>query len=298
MKISLLLATLGRSFELERFMTSLDNQTYRNFELIVIDQNTDARLDPILRKYRGRFSFVHVRSDKPGLSRSRNEGMKHLSQDTDLLAFPDDDCWYPRKLLAQVTGFLSSRTEIGGLSGICTTTRGTSRGRWATTSQLISKYRIFGRCISFTMFLRKSLVDKIGPFDENLGLGPEVRWPGAEDFDYLLRAASADQSSRVLYSPQFRVFHDDLPSTFDEKRRARRYGDARGFGHFLRKHQYPAPFLYYYSSRYLADAAFCWLVGNKAKASYRWTAFLGTRRGFFDDSKLAGSYNQIQIHTD
>jgi glycosyltransferase involved in cell wall biosynthesis len=92
MKISLLLATLGRSFELERFMTSLDNQTYRNFELIVIDQNTDARLDPILRKYRGRFSFVHVRSDKPGLSRSRNEGMKHLSQDTDLLAFPDDDC--------------------------------------------------------------------------------------------------------------------------------------------------------------------------------------------------------------
>jgi glycosyltransferase involved in cell wall biosynthesis len=294
MKISLLLATLGRSVEVEKFMTSLDNQTYREFELIVIDQNTDRRLDPILRKYQGRFPLIHVRSERPGLSRSRNEGMKHLSRDTDLLAFPDDDCWYPRKLLARVTDFLGSRNDLGGLSGICTTTRGTPRGRWATKPQFISKYRIFGRCISFTMFLRKSLVDKIGLFDENLGLGADVPWPGAEDFDYLLRAALADQSLRLWYSPKFKVFHADLPSTFDGKRTARRYGDARGFGHFLRKHQYPAAFLYYYSARYLIDAGFCRLIGNTAKASYRWNTFLGTCRGFFDDPQLTKTYNRLQ----
>jgi glycosyltransferase involved in cell wall biosynthesis len=280
MKVSLLMATLGRSQELERFLLSLDRQTHRDFELIVVDQNQDDRLDSILYKYRERFPIVHVHSDQPGLSRSRNEGMKYLGRDTELLAFPDDDCWYPHQLLAQVTGYLESRDDVGGLSGICVTTRGTPRGRWARKATSISKYRIFGRCISFTMFIRKSLADKIGLFDESLGLGPSVPWPGAEDFDYLLRAALADPSLKIFYSPEFRVFHPDLPSAFDEKAITRRYGDARGFGHFLRKHRYPSTFLYYYSARYVVDAAFSWLRGNTSKARYRWHAFLGTRRGF------------------
>jgi glycosyltransferase involved in cell wall biosynthesis len=283
MKVSLLMATLGRSRELERFLLSLDSQTHRDFELVVVDQNTDDRLDPVLRKYRERFPIVHIRTDRPGLSRSRNEGMKYLAGDTALLAFPDDDCWYPRNLLAQVTGYLEPRDHVGGLSGICVTTRGTPRGRWARKATFISRYSIFGRCISFTMFIRKSLADQIGPFDENLGLGPAVPWPGAEDFDYLLRAALADPSLKIIYSPEFRVFHPDLPSAFDEKAITRRYGDARGFGHFLRKHQYPATFLYYYSARYIVDAAFSRLRGNTSKASYRWHAFLGTRRGFFEE---------------
>jgi glycosyltransferase involved in cell wall biosynthesis len=289
MKVSLLMATLGRSLELERFLVSLDKQTHRDFELIVVDQNKDARLEPVLHRYRERFPIVHVHSDKPGLSRSRNEGMKYLASDTALLAFPDDDCWYPHKILAQVTDYLGPRDDVGGLSGICMTTRGTPRGRWAKKPMFISKYHIFGRCISFTMFIRKSLADEIGPFDESLGLGPSVRWPGAEDYDYLLRAVLANPLLKIAYSPEFRVFHPDLPSTFDEKAIRRRYGDARGFGHFLKKHQYPAAFLYYYSARYLVDAAFCRLRGNTSKASYRWHAFLGTRQGFLEEPSAAVS---------
>jgi len=176
-RIGLLLATLGRSTEVERLLLTLDAQTYRDFELIVIDQNRDDRLVPILQNYKERLSIVHLRRSMPGLSRNRNEGVKALSSDAEILAFPDDDCWYPSNLLADLASYFTSHKEVDGISGICMTKFGTPRGRWASKPGFIDKSKIFGRCISFTMFLRKTLVDKIGPFDETLGLAPDVPWP-------------------------------------------------------------------------------------------------------------------------
>ena len=43
-KFSLILATVDRVTELERFLERLDRQTFRDFELFVVDQNTDDRL--------------------------------------------------------------------------------------------------------------------------------------------------------------------------------------------------------------------------------------------------------------
>ncbi len=37
MKFSLILATLGRDKEVTNFLESLKNQSYKNFELIVVD---------------------------------------------------------------------------------------------------------------------------------------------------------------------------------------------------------------------------------------------------------------------
>jgi len=284
MKFALVMATINRTGELERFLKPLAAQTHRDFELVVVDQNRDDRLLPVLRPYQQQFSIKHMRGCRPGISRARNAGLKALSDDVDIVAFPDDDCWYPRNLLRQLTDDFSSDARISGLSGICMTTYGTPRGRWAKRPRPITRYSIFGRCISFTMFLRKSLVVKVGDFDEALGLGPETPFPGAEDYDYLLRAASASPASAVLYAPSIKVFHDDLPSVFDEKTTLRRYGDARGFGHFLHKHHYSAAFVGYYTARYLADAAFCLIKGDRPKAKYRWTALAGTFNGWFDKS--------------
>ena len=51
MKFSLIIATLGREKELYDLFESLDKQTYKNFEVIVIDQNKDDRVFKCVQKY-------------------------------------------------------------------------------------------------------------------------------------------------------------------------------------------------------------------------------------------------------
>src|SRR5262245_59305874 len=114
MKVSLLLATFGRGEELHPFMQSLRRQTFRTFELIVIDQNCDDRVARILAQYGGDFPLHHLRS-VPGHSRAFNVGLASVTGD--IIAFPDDDCWYDANVLERVISFFGSNPEWGGLTG-------------------------------------------------------------------------------------------------------------------------------------------------------------------------------------
>jgi glycosyltransferase involved in cell wall biosynthesis len=89
MKVSLILATVNRVNELEIFLKSLSNQTYQKFELILVDQNMDARLNEIVNKYRSTCKIKHIQAER-GLSKARNVGFHHITGD--IVAFPDDDC--------------------------------------------------------------------------------------------------------------------------------------------------------------------------------------------------------------
>src|SRR5229473_221215 len=102
MQLSLLLATFGRAKELHPLMQSLRRQTFCDFELIVIDQNDDDRVTRILAQYTGDFPLQHFRS-APGHSRAFNVGL--ASGTGDVMAFPDDDCWYDPDVLERVVLF-------------------------------------------------------------------------------------------------------------------------------------------------------------------------------------------------
>ena len=115
MKFSLVMATLGRSVEIERLFNSLVNQTYKNFEVIVVDQNEDDRVVKLVEQFRDRLEFVYVHSEK-GLSRARNVGLKHIHGD--LVAFPDDDCWYHPDVLAHVAGRFAAAPSAAPPPGI------------------------------------------------------------------------------------------------------------------------------------------------------------------------------------
>src|SRR5215212_6065170 len=104
MRFSLILGTIERSDELNYILASLGTQTYQNFELIVVDQNPDERLAPILGPYKDKFPIVHLRSGK-GLSRAKNLGLSHVSGD--IVGFPDDNCQYPSDLLEKVAQFFA-----------------------------------------------------------------------------------------------------------------------------------------------------------------------------------------------
>lgn len=276
MKISLIMATVGRTKEVKRFLEHLDRQTYHDFELIVVDQNPDDRLVPILEPYKGRFPILHLRSEK-GLSRSRNVGLKHISGD--IVAFPDDDCWYPPDLLERVVRFFQEHPNIDVLTGCSKDEEGNfSNARWDNSAGPITRFNVWRRGISYTIFLKKEVVKQVGGFDEMLGAGA---WGSGEETDYLLRAL--DIGFHLNYDPTLVVYHSNPTQRYDSKTVQRARLHAPGMGWLLRKHGYPFWFVVYYWLRPLGGTLLSLAEGNFGKARYYWETLKGRVYGWVRD---------------
>jgi len=276
MKFSLVLATVNRTREFERFLQSLDAQTYRHFELIVVDQNPDDRLVSMLERYKRRFAIVHLRS-APGLSRARNIGLQYVTGD--IVAFPDDDCWYPADLLQRVAHFFQEHPEINGITGRSLDAEGrSSSSRWAATSGLVNKSDVWRKGISITLFIRIIVIKKIGMFDENLGVGAGTPWGAGEETDYLLRAL--EKGFRIYYDTRLVVYHPHPVTQYDTSAQQKALMYGRGMGYVLRKHRYPVWYIFYFLLRPFGGVLLALVLGRLGRARYHWATFIGRVRGW------------------
>ncbi len=223
----LVVATVGRTEELRSLLDSLEAQRYPQLRTIVVDQNEDERVPAVLD---GRsLELVHLRS-APGLSRARNVGLRELS--ADLVAFPDDDCRYPPGLLERVAERFRGDPHLDGLTGRTEDELGRSSTSWKDDAALLTRDNLWNRANAATTFLRRELVERVGGFDESLGLGSGRRSSSGEETDYLVRAVSA--GARIAYDPSLVVRHG-----VREDDSAVGLRDGTSLGYLLRKHDYP-----------------------------------------------------------
>ncbi|WP_265324580.1 glycosyltransferase family 2 protein [Clostridioides difficile] len=64
MLISLIMPTLNRYDDIYLLMDSLENQTYKNFELIVVDQNDNSKVKEIVDKYIDKLDIKYIKALK------------------------------------------------------------------------------------------------------------------------------------------------------------------------------------------------------------------------------------------
>jgi glycosyltransferase involved in cell wall biosynthesis len=216
----LVVATIDRAEELERLLASLDRQTHKDFRILVADQNEDERLEAVLRAHPS-LELERLRAPA-GLSRARNAALPHVRGD--VVAFPDDDCVYADDLLERVARRLGGDQGLGGLTG-----RAPGSASWKNDAAALTRENLWNRAISFTIFLRREVVEEVGPFDEALGLPSS----SSEEIDYLIRAV--DGGARIEYDPTFVVDHAE--EARDLTVVAAR--DGKSIGYILRKHRYP-----------------------------------------------------------
>lgn len=275
MKFSLVMATLGRSVEVERLFGTLANQTYKNFELIVIDQNDDDRVRHLVTQFSDCLEIIYLRSEK-GLSRARNVGLRHVKGE--IVCFPDDDCWYQPDVIEYVARRFKAEPALHGLTGCSVDAAGApSQGRWATEQRVVDRYNVWTCATSYTIFLRADAVRAAGAFDELLGVGSGSRWGAGEEVNYLLGVIGAGM--RVCYDPALRIFHPEPLRVMDEKAFSRVKLYNRGFGRVLGINAYPAYFVFYLISRSVAGCVVSLAKFNFKRARYYWIAasqrFLG-----------------------
>jgi glycosyltransferase involved in cell wall biosynthesis len=218
------MATFNRKEEVILFLNKLVEQTYKNFELIIVDQNNDGRIYDIYLKYKDMMELKYIHSDKKGLSLNRNIGLNNC--DGDIIAFPDDDCEYNTESLENVFEFFNNNPNYAFYT--CNTKDRDNQNAILKTPQKsgdISIFNIMHTGISFTIFVRADAVKNFR-FDEQLGIGAE--YGSGEESDlllYLLR-----NNNKGYYNADFYIYH---PYKIDNTDRAFPYG--KGFGAFYKK---------------------------------------------------------------
>jgi glycosyltransferase involved in cell wall biosynthesis len=274
-RFSLIMASVDRTSEPERFLASLNAQSYRAFELIVVDQNPDDRLVPLVRSYEDKFPITYMRERMRGASRARNIGMEYASGE--ILAFPDDDCWYPPDLLGKVVQKFVHHPELDGLTGRLTDGYGhTVMGRFDLRPGRIEESNVWARGIEATTFLRRSRLED-RRFDESLGLGAGTMWGGGEVTDLLLGLLA--DGKLLYYYPDTIINHPPLTRLYDAKASRKAYLYACGMGRVLRMRKTPLRYKVKWLIRPLGGTVLFIMALKPARARYHFNIFRGRLRG-------------------
>jgi len=94
---SVIIPVYNRTEELKRAVKSVLKQSYKNFELIIIDDCSDYNIEDTLIDFTDSRIKLLVNNKNSGVSYSRNRGIKESRHD--LIAFLDsDDEWFKDKL--------------------------------------------------------------------------------------------------------------------------------------------------------------------------------------------------------
>ena len=94
--VSVIITTYNRKEKLKNAINSVLNQTYKNFELIIIDDCSTEEIEQFIKNNFKSIKY-YKNSTNLGVSASRNKGIELASFET--IAFlDDDDEWLPNKL--------------------------------------------------------------------------------------------------------------------------------------------------------------------------------------------------------
>jgi len=109
-KVSVLVPAHNCERTISRSFSSLAEQTFQDFEVILVLNNCDDNTETIAKKFSNNFKLKIFKCSIPGIVPTLNTGIFHC--DSSLIARQDgDDYWYPTKLEKQLE-FLEKNPEV------------------------------------------------------------------------------------------------------------------------------------------------------------------------------------------
>ena len=229
MLVSLIMPTLNRFDDIYIFMESLLEQTYKNFELIIVDQNDNDKVKEIADKYVDRLDIKYIKSDKKGLSYNRNIGID--AAQGKILAFPDDDCAYKPDTIEKAINFFEKNNEYKIYS--CKTM---DFNEVDTFKQMhngicgINSLNVMDTITSITFFVLFEDRNYL-KFDERLGVGGE--FGAGEEVVYILELLSRGYKGR--YFGDDIIYHPAKKHSKSKEKYQRDFNYGRGFGALCKK---------------------------------------------------------------
>lgn len=215
--IDVVIPTRNRGELITDTLTSLRASDYSDFRVLVVGQSENRKTAEVVEQFTAkdeRFTYIHTPTK--GIDVARNVGIQ--AGHAPIIAFTDDDCRVAEDWVGALVAEYERDPSAWGVLGRVISGHGESDSHQQNRLQQVlpmalqdfPERRVFegnrfnlgfghGANMSFARFA----FEKVGLFDELLGVGAPLRsWP-ERDFGYRVLAAGG----RIVYSPEALVFH-------------------------------------------------------------------------------------------
>lgn len=223
-KFSVLICTLNREELLKKSVLSILNQTYKNYEIIIIDQS-----DVLNKEYDSKMNINYVHIDEIGLSNARNIGLKFAKGE--YICLMDDDAEYKEDVLEKAAEYLSE-FDVEVISGKIIdqiTKLPALKGMKKYKITNVNIFNAFNYCMSPSMIIKKCILEENG-FDSDFGVGK--KFGAGEETDLVLNILN--KQGKVIYNPKILVYHPYLKKENIPLEKVLNYN--KGFGALFKKH--------------------------------------------------------------
>lgn len=174
-KVSVIIPTYNRKLMIVECLESVLAQTYKDLEIIIVDDGSTDNTEDVLRPYSGRITYI--KQSNQGNAAARNTGIKVVKGE--LVAFQDsDDLWVQDKLGKQVR-YLDEHPDVDMVCGngvIFGNTKDVGRFVISEKRAKILEKNGINLKDNFmkstirtpTIVIKKKVLDELGGFDPNL----------------------------------------------------------------------------------------------------------------------------------
>lgn len=203
MSVSVIIPTYNSAPLISKAINSVLNQTYQDFEIIIIDDGSTDNTAEVIETFKDS-RIKYIKQENAGPAQARNNGIQ--SAKGEYIAFLDaDDTWTPDKLELQLEAFKTYPDVSMVYSGLeirnfDETYSYTDSFRNFDNNLKLLRYLFFHHvAIMPAVMIKKSILDEVGHFNPELYTG--------EDWDLWLRLANKsnfhyiDKSLVIRYKP-------------------------------------------------------------------------------------------------
>ena len=179
---SIIIPTYNRLSFLKEAVESVLNQTYQDFELILVDDGSTDATKEFAAGLSNRLKYIY--QENSGASAARNHGISE-SQGEYITFLDSDDLWLENKLQVEIDFLKTNREAM-----VCYTDEiWIRKGMRVNPKNKHRKYSgwIFEQCLPLcivspsSVLMKREFFESVGYFDETL--------PACEDYDLWLRAS-------------------------------------------------------------------------------------------------------------
>lgn len=209
--VTVIIPTYNRGYVIRRALNSVLNQTYRNLEVIVVDDGSTDDTETILRSF-AETRLRYIRHEvRRGAAAARNTGIKASS--SKFIAFQDsDDEWLCEKLERQMAVFRQAGNEVGVVYTGFLRLEHNKASYWPQkhtnkTGNILESLLNGNFVTTQAVVVRRECLNKAGLFDEQL--------PRFQDWELFIRIAKHYEFI-CIDEPLLIVFHSSESITADD----------------------------------------------------------------------------------